>query len=443
MPEKQPSSWLELADNGVDAAILIEGTISALLAIKKHSARSLDVIYHGVIRGIYKAESDPAGGGDQLLESTRRLEEITERSLRETQTSIWENSKEHFKGIYKTKKDTIKRANAETTDIPEQILSYDVGSYNVLASVVQKHLNDPKASKEKKANIQKLSDALDEIRAGAQTLASSNLSNLAIVSERVGALLRLGLFQMVPQNITALPIEAPLPFLSKIKKTIQDVIYKGKYSALFPLMSKSDAHKFMLAVIYDGIKTKKEEPKKHRKPNAEKRHKKKLEMKATKRIYNTYNPSMIEVFKHESGWNEWRQAHSTVVASYQKTDKRVDEGMDSLLKKITSKAMSQGELESRRLLRATEVGRKGLSYYDQIRSISTASNTWLQANLYRASRHFGSSLKQSAERISDDVSSKLPEDKTFQEAKRGMRSVKQRDKSRTHNTKKRKKGRSR
>ncbi len=445
MHEKQPSRWLDFAENGIDAAILIEGTISELLALKKHSAKSLDVIYYGILRGVYKAESRGTRrqAATQLLEATKKLEALTEGSLRETQTMVWEKIKEHFGEIYRAKKETIKTINTGTTDIPEQILSYNVGSYNVLASVVKKHLNDPKASKEKKASIQQLSDALDEIRAVSKTSVATHLSNLSMISERLGILLRMSLGNVIPPQNQTHDLESGLPFLTRIKKTIKDVIYEGKYSALFPSMSQSDAHKFMLAGIYDGIKTQKVEPKTHRKPNAEERHKKKLEMKERKRIYGTYNPSMIETLKHKSGWNEWRQAYSTVVKTYEKTDKRVDQGMDSLLEKITAKATSQEELEDRRVLRDSEVGKTALSYYDQIRSISTASNMWLQANLYRASRHFGSALRQGAERLSDDVTSKLEEDKAFQETKKGMRSVKQGGKHTIPKTKKRKKGRSR
>ena len=252
MPEKKPKitkgalSWLEHSENGIDAAILIEGAQSEVMALAGHSSHALNVIYYSLIRGAQKETAKPIQNRCTLQSltkgATELVESLTEENLRRLAPDAWRKTKKTLKKTYKTKKKGIKDVNSTITDIPESILSYDVGGYNVLASVVQKHLNDPRSSEAQKEPIRKLSNALDEIRAGAQTLTSEQLSKLSLASETIGSLLYAAAESMLgEQLITNISSEAPKIILAAKMKKILDGIYQGEKSILSYMMSGTDS----------------------------------------------------------------------------------------------------------------------------------------------------------------------------------------------------------
>ncbi len=447
----RPLSWLEFSENGIDIAVLLEGVISDTVSLAGHASASLDVIYYGLSRGIRKAgERDLAQRAAKDREALskdvcEKAESLIEKNLKRHSAAAWTKAKKDFTQTYETKKKSIEETKLLSTDIPERILSYDVGGYNVLESVVQKHLNDPHSSESRKLPIRALSDALDEFKSYSQAGTAELLSKLSLASEKVGSSLYESSMSMLSEEALELAgLSALAQRVMKKNLAVVDSVFSGEQPILSYItttaagpvawLAKTKKHRFALAGLYDGLKTPQKPPQKtHRKPNAQKRYDEKIQRRKTVDVYGSYTPSFLDTLKHKSGWNEWRSAYDIVKESYEKTDEKVDKGMDSLLLKSTLKATSQENLELRNALKHHEPElHRAFSYYDQIRAVSTASHMWLDANIYRSSRYLGSAARKAAEWLSSGSASSLQGDQAFQAAAEGLKSAKFTKKPRQH-----------
>jgi hypothetical protein len=432
---KNPEKAIKVLERFADKIFLLESIESEITSfLGKDILHIKDVFLSGIVRGIENSTLP-----DEQLSVANELEQKTEKNLYKSFADIYKREKHAFQEVYSSKKQKIadeqKMLRERDKDTAKLILEYETMDFNVLSHVIRKYVENPDVPEEDKKSTLEQIKTIDKIRIAVQTGTAGSLSAAARLSESLGRSLGENLQKALPINISkdirghAISVH----FSYYFTKLFKDFSNSGITSVLTLPNNVKALKKFAFAGLYEGIKTPETTKKSPREwkinPNAQKRKAEKKDEKLKKRelreTYGTDQPTYTQRLTHNLINNEWTQSYSMVKRMYKKHDERVEKGMDAVLAKVTAKAKSIPELESRRIMNKHYLGESALYLYDSVRAAATASTLVTHANTFRAGRFVGSKTKSFVEWMSSGITNtteieRTVKSKEFEDAAKGL-----------------------